>query len=199
MTVAIVNYRAGNLTSVRQAFERVGACPVVTSDAGVIAKAERIVVPGVGHFSRTAVLAESGLRAGILEAVKRGVPLLGICLGMQWLFSASEEALGAEGLGLVKGRCERFPAGVKSPHVGWNQLDFRGASPLLLGLPNHSFVYFSHSFRAALTEQTSAASEYGGAFSAVVERERVFGVQFHPEKSGRTGLQILKNFCALPC
>lgn len=199
MTVAIVDYQAGNLASVRQAFERIGASPMITSDARVVAEADRIVVPGVGHFSRTATLAESGLQSSIMESVGRGVPLLGICLGMQWLFSASDEALGAQGLGLVAARCERFPASVKSPHVGWNQLEFRSDSQLLRGVPNHSFVYFTHSFRAPLTAQTCAISQYGGEFSSVVERERVFGVQFHPEKSGSTGLQILENFCGLPC
>lgn len=199
MTVVIVDYRAGNLTSVKRAFERVGAAAVVTADPAVVAEAKRIVVPGVGHFSRTATLGESGLQSVISDAVQRGVPLLGICLGMQWLFPGSAEAPAVAGLGLLQGCCERFPAAVKSPHVGWNQLTLRCASQILNGLPNDSFVYFTHSFRVGVRPQTCATSEYGGEFSAAVQCERVFGVQFHPEKSGSMGLQILANFCAVKC
>jgi glutamine amidotransferase len=199
MKIAIVDYRAGNLTSVRQAFARIGADAVITSSPEIVSASDRIVVPGVGHFSRTSSLAESGLQSAIQEAVERSVPLLGICLGMQWLFTASREAPGVPGLGLLSGECEHFPSTVKSPHVGWNQLELRFSSDLLRGLPDRSFMYFTHSYRAPVTPQTCAISEYGGAFSAAVQCGHVFGVQFHPEKSGSAGLQILANFCALPC
>jgi glutamine amidotransferase len=199
MRVAVVDYQAGNLTSVKRAFERVGATPIITTEAETIRTAERIVVPGVGHFARTSLLDISGLKLAILEAVRRRTPLLGICLGMQWLFTGSCEAPGVEGLGLMAGTCERFPSTVKCPHVGWNQLEIRSASRLFRGVTDGSYVYFTHSFRALLTPHTSAVSEYGGPFSAAVESDHIFGVQFHPEKSGTVGLQVLSNFCSLPC
>jgi len=199
MNVAIVDYRAGNLTSVKQAFLRLGATVTITSQADELAFADRIVVPGVGHFSNTASLAATGLQAKILEAVDRGVPLLGICLGMQWFFQSSQEAPAIRGLGLMEGECEHFPSAVKSPHVGWNQLELRSASPLLRDVQDGSYVYFTHSFCAPITAETSAVSEYGRTFSAAVECGNIFGVQFHPEKSGRTGLKILANFCAEIC
>jgi imidazole glycerol-phosphate synthase subunit HisH len=199
MNVAIVDYRAGNLTSVKQAFLRLGATVTITSQADELALADRIVVPGVGHFSNTASLAATGLQAKILEAVDRGVPLLGICLGMQWFFQSSQEAPAIRGLGLMEGECEHFPSAVKSPHVGWNQLELRSASPLLRDVQDGSYVYFTHSFCAPITAETSAVSQYGRTFSAAVECGNIFGVQFHPEKSGRTGLKILANFCAEIC
>jgi len=199
MNVAIVDYRAGNLTSVKQAFLRLGATVTITSQADELAFADRIVVPGVGHFSNTASLAATGLQSKILEAVDRGVPLLGICLGMQWFFQSSQEAPAIRGLGLMEGECEHFPSAVKSPHVGWNQLELRSASPLLRDVQDGSYVYFTHSFCAPITAETSAVSEYGRTFSAAVECGNIFGVQFHPEKSGRTGLKILANFCAEIC
>ena len=125
------------------------------------------------------------------------IPLLGICLGMQWMFESSQEAPQLRGLGLFAGQCDKFPAAVKSPHVGWNQLQLRGDSRLLRGLPEDSFVYFTHSYRAPLVESTVAGCAYGGVFSAAVERGQLFGVQFHPEKSGSAGLQLLRNFCEL--
>jgi glutamine amidotransferase len=158
-----------------------------------------VIVPGVGHFAATAALQSSGLDQAIKAAVARSTPLLGICLGMQWMFASSAEAPGLEGLGIFPGACTHFPPEVKSPHVGWNQLTFQGRSQLLCDVPEHSFVYFTHSYRVPVVEQTIATCEYGGVFSAFVERERVFGVQFHPEKSGSIGKQLLENFCALKC
>jgi glutamine amidotransferase len=198
MTIAIVDYRAGNLTSVKKALDRVSAGAVVTADPEIVANAEKIVLPGVGNFAATATLGENGLREAIEKAIQRKVPFLGICVGLQWMIESSQEAPNVPGLGLWPGECERFPAAVKSPHVGWNQLAIRnGASRLLGGIPSESFVYFTHSFRVPLIESTVAECEYGGAFSAAVEQDNLFGVQFHPEKSGPLGLKVLANFCEL--
>jgi glutamine amidotransferase len=194
--IAIVDYGAGNISSVKKALEHLGVQAEVTSDPGVVARAEKLVVPGVGHFSRCTSL--SGLlRTELLQAIAAGKPFLGICVGMQWLFQGSTEAPDTPGASVFCGECSRFPAGVKSPHVGWNQIDLRGGSRLLRNIADQTFVYYTHSYRAPLVEGTVASSDYGGAFSAVVERDNVFGVQFHPEKSGPTGLRILENFCAL--
>jgi glutamine amidotransferase len=194
--IAIVDYGAGNISSVKKALEHLGFTAEVTSDPNTVEAAEKLVVPGVGHFSRCQSL-NSRLRPPVLEAIAEGKPFLGICVGMQWLFAGSTEAPDTPGAGVFPGECSRFPAGVKSPHVGWNQIDLRGDSRLLRGIPDHAFVYYTHSFRAPVVERTVASSEYGGAFSAAIERDNVFGVQFHPEKSGATGLKILENFCAL--
>jgi len=196
--IAIVDYGAGNLASVKKAFDRLEVESIVTSDPSVVVKAEKIVVPGVGHFTATSVLATTGLRDAALDAIGRHTPFLGICVGMQWLFESSEEAPKTEGLGRFQGICRRFPAEVKSPQVGWNQLNVRGESRLLAGVADGSFVYFTHSYRAPVVAETVAVTEYGGYFSAAVERDNVFGVQFHPEKSSEIGLRILKNFCEIP-
>jgi glutamine amidotransferase len=136
------------------------------------------------------------MHEAIAERIARGVPFLGICVGMQWLLSASEEAPGVAGLALWNETCRAFPGQVKSPHVGWNSLEICGPkSQLLRDVSSGTFVYFTHSYRVPLTGSTVAQCEYGGAFSAALERDTVFGVQFHPEKSGDIGLTILKNFC----
>jgi glutamine amidotransferase len=194
--IAIVDYGAGNISSVRKALEHLGATCEVTSDEQVVATADKVVVPGVGHFSRCQSL-NSRLRPSVLRFIDQGRPFLGICVGMQWLFSGSTESPETPGAGLFPGECARFPASVKSPHVGWNQIDLRGGSRLLQGIESGAFVYYTHSYRAPLVADSVASSEYGGDFSAAVERDNVFGVQFHPEKSSRTGLKILENFCAL--
>ena len=196
--IAIVDYRAGNLTSVTKAFDHLGAETIITADPKQVANAEKIVLPGVGHFAATKTLDDSGLRETIIASIERGVPFLGICVGMQWMLASSEEAPQISGLALWPGECSRFPAAVKSPHVGWNSLQIRNSSSRLLrGIPSGSFVYFTHSYRVPLLSSTSAECEYGGGFSAAVEQENMFGVQFHPEKSGTVGLNILENFCNL--
>lgn len=194
--IAIVDYGAGNISSVKKALEHLGAEAQVTDDPSVIAAAEKIIVPGVGHFSRCQTLNEI-LRSSVLEGITAGRPFLGICVGMQWLFQGSTEAPETPGAGLFSGECSRFPASVKSPHVGWNQIQINSQSRLLRGIESGAFVYYTHSFRAPVVENTVACTQYGGAFSAAIERGNVFGVQFHPEKSAETGLRILENFCAL--
>jgi imidazole glycerol-phosphate synthase subunit HisH len=195
--IVIVDYGAGNLVSVKKALEWLGQECAIASHPAQIAKAAKIVLPGVGNFASTAALARTGLQEAIADSIGRGIPFLGICVGMQWMFERSEESPKTKGLGVLAGECERFPAQVKSPHVGWNQLTVAASSRLLRGVPSSSFVYFTHSFRAPVTPETVACCEYGGRFSAAVERGHLFGVQFHPEKSGEIGLKMLSNFCAL--
>ena len=195
--IAIVDYGAGNLVSVKKALDWLGWECAITSVLEDLVNASKIILPGVGHFASTAALARLGLKDAIANAIEGGTPFLGICVGMQWMFERSQESPETSGLGLLHGECERFPASVKSPHVGWNQLQVSSSSRLLRGVPSASFVYFTHSFRAPVTETTVACCEYGGQFSAAVERDHVFGVQFHPEKSGPIGLKMLGNFCEL--
>jgi imidazole glycerol-phosphate synthase subunit HisH len=199
MTIAIVDYGAGNLTSVKKAFDWLGQPAIISSDPQQVARAEKIIVPGVGHFAATKNLDSSGLKDAIETAIACEKPFLGICLGMQWMFASSTEAPDVAGLAVFPGECEHFPAIVKSPHVGWNRIQSARSSPLLRDIPNQSFVYFTHSYRVPAVEQTVATCEYGGCFSAIVEQDRLFGVQFHPEKSGPIGIQLLRNFCELPC
>jgi imidazole glycerol-phosphate synthase subunit HisH len=192
--IALVDYGAGNLTSVIKAFRAVGAEVEVVSSADGIRQARAIVVPGVGHFSATASLGPEW-RTAVQEAIGRGTPVLGICLGLQWLFDGSAEAIEAPGLGLVHGRCFRLSGDVKVPHVGWNTLDLAvRPSRLFAGVPTGSSAYFTHSYAAPVVPDTMATTIHAVPFSAAVERELVFGVQFHPEKSGTTGLTILTNF-----
>jgi len=197
--IAIVDYGAGNLASVKKAVEWLGVECVVTPDPEQVKSASKIILPGVGHFSSTAALGRLGLRGEISDAIARGVPFLGICVGLQWMFEGSEESPETPGLRLLSGVCQRFSGGVKSPHVGWNQLQIDPSSRMFADVPPSPFVYFTHSFRVAASDAASACCEYGGRFTAAVERDRVFGVQFHPEKSGEAGLQMLRNFCSLPC
>ncbi len=192
--IAIVDYGAGNLNSVKKAFDYLGAEVVVTDQAETVAAAAKIVFPGVGHFSSLAALSRAGLREALLQAAAEK-PFLGICLGMQWLFEGSEECADIAGAGIFEGKCRQFPSSVKSPHVGWNSLMVQPGSRLLRGVAQDSFVYYTHSFYAPLLAATMAASEYGLQFTGAVERGNIFGVQFHPEKSGEVGLTILKNFC----
>ncbi len=201
--IAVIDYKAGNLTSVVKALKYVGAKTLVTQDPEVVLRAAKVVLPGVGHFQATQLLSELGITAAVRESVAKGAWFLGICVGMQWLFEGSTEAPGVVGLGHFEGMCERFPAvfegaELKSPHVGWNSLErVREDSRLLRGVAEGGFVYYTHSWRAPVVQATASVTEYGGAFTGVVERENVMGVQFHPEKSSAVGLRMLQNFVEL--
>ena len=196
MRVTVIDYKAGNLTSVLKALRHLGAEPYVTDgDLALVEAAERIVLPGVGHFAATERLDATGLTAAIRAAIARGVPFLGICVGMQWLYAGSSEAPSQPGLAHFSESCARFPEGSeKVPHVGWNSLEVRNGSKLLAGVEPGEFVYFTHSYKGPVTADTAAVTQYIEPFAAAVERANVFGVQFHLEKSGATGLKILKNF-----
>lgn len=195
--IAIVDYGAGNLNSVKKAFDYLGAEIMVTDQPEILGAADKIVFPGVGHFSSLHALDSTGMGKALLQAASTGKPILGICLGMQWLFEGSEECDEIAGAGIFPGKCRQFPSSVKSPHVGWNSVAAKEGSRLLRGVAQNSFVYYTHSFHAPLVTETTAATEYGLQFSGAVERGNIFGVQFHPEKSGDVGLSILKNFCEL--
>jgi glutamine amidotransferase len=201
--IAVIDYKAGNLTSVVKALTYLGAQTQVTQDAEIVRAASKIVLPGVGHFRATALLQQLGITEAVREAVARGAEFLGVCVGLQWLFEGSTEAPETLGLGHFAGQCERFPARyegaeLKSPHVGWNSLDtVRENSRLLRGIAPGGFVYYTHSWRAPVISDTASVTNYGGAFTGVVERENVMGVQFHPEKSAEVGLRVLKNFVEL--
>jgi glutamine amidotransferase len=207
--IAVIDYKAGNLTSVVKALryllvEKPGADDVVvTQKPEDVLRADKIVLPGVGHFQATQLLEDLKLTQAVRDAVAKGTPFLGICVGLQWLYEGSTEAPATAGLGHFAGQCERFPgefegSELKSPHVGWNSLEeVRADSRLLRGVAAGSFVYYTHSWRAPLSADTAAATMYGGAFTGAVERGNVMGVQFHPEKSAETGLKVLKNFLEL--
>ena len=198
--IALIDYGAGNLTSVRKGFAAAEAELFTPADPSELQRVSGIVVPGVGHFGATSAL-DGAWFGAIRDAVSRGVPLFGICLGMQWLFEGSDEAPGVRGLGAVAGVCSRLPrdeTGVlKVPHVGWNSLAAPRPSRLLDGIKSGSQVYFTHSFAAPVTPESVAICTHGAPFAAAVERDNVFGVQFHPEKSGGAGIRILRNFAAL--
>ncbi len=201
--IQVIDYKAGNLTSVVKALNYLGAATHVTQSPEDVRRADRIVLPGVGHFRATQLLHDLQLTGATREAIARGVPFLGICVGLQWLYEGSTEAASTDGLCHFGGDCERFPATydgtpLKSPHVGWNSLeDIHPESRLLNGIAPGSFVYYTHSWRAPVAADTAATTHYGGAFTAAVERDNVMGVQFHPEKSGDTGLHLLRNFLEL--
>jgi imidazole glycerol-phosphate synthase subunit HisH len=195
--IAIVDYGAGNLVSVKKALDWLGQQSTITSDPAVVRQSAKIVLPGVGNFASTAALVTSGLQDAIRDSIGRNIPFLGICVGMQWMFAGSSESPATPGLSLFPRQCVRFPSTVKSPHVGWNQIETLSTSRLFRGLPTAPFVYFTHSYHAPVNDSTVACCEYGGKFSAAIERDLLFGVQFHPEKSGETGLRLLANFCAI--
>ena len=197
--IVIIDYKAGNLASVAKAFAHLGQQVCITDDPSVVATASKMVLPGVGHFAATSALDRSGLRDAIGRAISQDVPFLGICVGMQWLYQGSEEAPTIAGFGLLEGLCTRFPGDLKSPHVGWNRLRVRGTSRLLRSMGDNECVYFTHSYRAPVTDDACGITAYGDDFAAAVGRDNVFGVQFHPEKSGAAGLTLLRNFVELPC
>lgn len=193
--IALIDYGAGNLTSVRKGFLAAGTDLFTPRDPSELVGALGIVVPGVGNFAATAAL-EGSWTTAIRTVVNQGRPLLGICLGMQWLYEGSDEARGVAGLGAIAGRCTRLPQrdALKVPHVGWNSLHAPHPSRLLAGISEGTQVYFTHSYAAPVTEDAAATCEHGAIFAAAVERGHIFGVQFHPEKSSDGGIRILRNF-----
>ncbi len=194
--ITIIDYGMGNLYSVQNALKAIGAEPIVTSDAEVIAHAEKILLPGVGAFGDCmANLEKSGLIPVIRESLSSGKPFLGICLGMQLLFEGSDEAPGVQGLGFFKGQVKYLPTQLKVPHMGWNKLELRSPSLLLSGAEGE-YVYFVHSYHAEPEDKSIITSvcDYGAELTASVGRENVQAFQFHPEKSSRVGMKLLKNF-----
>lgn len=199
--IAIIDYDAGNIKSVEKALQYLGEEAVITRDAGEILMADKVILPGVGAFGDAMEkLNRYGLVPVIHEVVEKGIPFLGICLGLQLMFESSEEAPGVEGLGLLKGKIVRIPEwdGLKVPHMGWNSLSFPKEGRLFAGIPENSYVYFVHSYYLQAEEDiVTATAEYGVTIHASVEKGNVFACQFHPEKSSHTGLTILKNFVDL--
>lgn len=197
--IALVDYGAGNLTSVRKALGAIGATVFTPAAPGELRQAIAVIVPGVGHFESTRAL-DAPWRDAIGDAIGRGAPLLGICVGLQWLFEGSTEAPGVAGLGLFPGMCERLgtdDVALKVPHVGWNSLSAPRESAIMAGIPDAAQVYFTHSYAAPLVEDAAAVTTYGTPFTAAVERGQISGVQFHPEKSGDVGLRVLRNWLAM--
>jgi imidazole glycerol phosphate synthase glutamine amidotransferase subunit len=196
--IAIIDYGAGNLRSVQNTLDEIGAKYEVLEGPERLAEAGKIVLPGVGHFGQMMrALDERGLRDPVCERIRAGIPFLGICLGLQGLFTDSEEAEDVRGLGLFPGTVRRFAADARVPHMGWNELERRRDSRLLAGLPDRPYVYFAHSYYVPETEATAVACTYTTPYTAILEYENVFGVQFHPEKSGPIGLKIVRNFLEL--
>lgn len=199
MNVTLIDYGAGNVTSVERALHRFGAESHRSNSSECIAKSEAIVLPGVGHYSALIrALDERALRAPLLDAIRRGVPFLGVCLGLQVLYESSEESPELSGLHLLPGSVRSLPATVKLPHMGWNQLKLIRPSRLLEGISADAYFYFAHSF--AVTDpngEAVALCAYAADFAAVIEKQNIFAVQFHPEKSGDAGAQLLRNFLRL--
>ncbi len=200
MNVTLLDYGAGNVTSVERALRRLGAQVFSTNQPEAIATAERLILPGVGHCAALITALDAhGLRQPLRHAIMRGTNFLGICLGLQALYETSDEAPALAGLGLLPGRVTHLPAGVKLPHMGWNQLQREKSSRLLDGILPDAYFYFAHSYAApASGPESTAVCEHGRAFIAVVEQRNIFGVQFHPEKSGAPGAKLLDNFLRLP-
>jgi imidazole glycerol-phosphate synthase subunit HisH len=198
--IALIDYGAGNLTSVKKALAAVGADVFVPVRPEELTAARGIVVPGVGHFGATRALGDAWVGA-IRTRVNEGCPLLGICLGMQWLYESSDEAPELKGLGVLTGRVVRLQPDptyeIKIPHVGWNSLALVRDESVIAGVAPGAQVYYTHSYVAPVTADTAAVTEHGQPFAAVVQRGRIAGVQFHPEKSGDVGLRVLKNFLLL--
>ena len=200
--IAIIDYGAGNLQSVKKAFDFIGAESVITNNPEVINACDRILLPGVGSFGDAM---DSMAKSGLVETVKQnalsGKPFLGICLGLQLLFEESEESPGVKGLGIFKGKIKKFSPdmGLKIPHIGWNSLEIKQNDTLFKGIPENSYVYFVHSYylHAEDEEDIATITNYGIDFHSAVGKNNIFATQFHPEKSGDVGLQILKNFASM--
>jgi len=198
--IAIFDYGAGNLRSVENTLAEIGCEYSLVRDADGLRAASKIVLPGVGHFGQMMrALDELRVRTAFIERMQAGVPFLGICLGMQALFDRSEEAPEERGLGIYPGVVKRFPAGARVPHMGWNDLEVLPGSRLLANLGLRPFVYFAHSYYVPEHVNAAARCTYETTYTAALEAGNIFGVQFHPEKSGAVGLHIVRNFVSLPC
>jgi imidazole glycerol phosphate synthase glutamine amidotransferase subunit len=196
VTIAVLDYGAGNVPSVERALARLGAETFRVVSAGEIERAQAIVLPGVGHYAALIrALDERNLREPLLAAIRRGVPFLGICLGLQALYESSEEAPQLSGLAIFPGKVCSLPSNVKLPHMGWNRLRFLRPSALLEGISGADYFYFAHTFAACKQNgEAIAACDHGTSFTAVLQSGRIFAVQFHPEKSGAAGARLLQNF-----
>lgn len=196
--IGILDYGAGNLRSVQNTLDEIGAEYELARDAEALSRAAKIVLPGVGHFGQMMrALDRMDVRGALLNRIEAGVPFLGICLGLQALFESSEEAPEARGLGLFAGQIRRFPSTARVPHMGWNEIAPRNGAKLLKHVVAPSYLYFAHSYYAPVMEATAATCEYAVPYTAVLETKNIFGVQFHPEKSGPLGLKIVRNFVEL--
>jgi imidazole glycerol phosphate synthase glutamine amidotransferase subunit len=199
MKITLIDYGAGNVTSVERALQRVGAASQRSDSRYCIANAEALLLPGVGHYAALIrALDERDLRTPLLDAIHRGVPFLGVCLGLQALYETSDEAPELRGLRLLPGSVRSLPSTVKLPHMGWNQLKLTGRSRLLEGISPDAYFYFAHSFAATNGNgEALALCNHGAEFAAVIEKQNIFAVQFHPEKSGNAGARLLRNFLSL--
>ncbi|MGE5486290.1 MAG: imidazole glycerol phosphate synthase subunit HisH [bacterium] len=196
--IAVFDYGAGNLRSVENTLLEIGAAYEIIRDAAGIRSAEKIILPGVGHYGQMMrALDALDVRGELVERIKAGVPFLGICLGLQALLESGEEAPEARGLAIFPGMVKRFPPGARVPHMGWNELEPQGASRLLRNIGPSPYVYFAHSYYVPVRAEAVATCTYTLAYTAVLETGNVFGVQFHPEKSGPLGLKIVRNFVEL--
>jgi imidazole glycerol-phosphate synthase subunit HisH len=198
VVIGVFDYGAGNLRSVQNTLGAIGAQYELIDDAAGLRRADKIILPGVGHFGQTTrALDDLGVRETFVERIRAGVPFLGICLGLQALFEASEEAPEQRGLGIFPGTVRRFQGDVRIPHMGWNQLEPKRPTRLLRDAGEKPFVYFAHSYYCPLITGTAATCDYTVPYTALLEHENVYGVQFHPEKSGAVGLRIVRNFVEL--
>ncbi len=196
--ITILDYGAGNLRSVENTLSEIGAEYTLVRDAAGLRQATKIILPGVGHFGQMMrALDRMQVREPLTERIRGGVPFLGICLGLQGLFGSSEEAPEVQGLGIFEGKVRRFPQTARVPHMEWNELERRSSSQLLAKLDERPYVYFAHSYYVPETPVTAATCTYCVPYTAVLESANIFGVQFHPEKSGPVGLRIVKNFVEL--
>ena len=196
--IAIVDYGAGNLRSVQNTLDHLGAEYQVTNKPADVTHAAKIILPGVGHFGQMMhAIDDLGLREPLITRIHSGVPFLGICIGLQCLFARSEEAPGSQGLSIFPGAVRRFVGDARIPHMGWNSLEQTKASRLLKNLGEGTFTYFAHSYYAPLMEATAATCTYMHPYTAILEHANIYAVQFHPEKSGPAGLQVMQNFLEL--
>ena len=196
--ISILDYGAGNLRSVQNTLGEISAEYELVRDPAALSRATKIILPGVGHFGQMIrALDQMRVRDALIERIRSGVPFLGICLGLQALFESSEEAPEQHGLGLFPGQILRFPATARVPHMGWNEIAPLNGARLLANLTPHPYLYFAHSYYAPLVDATAATCDYAVPYTAVLETKNIFGVQFHPEKSGPLGLKIVRNFVEL--